>query len=122
MLLKNVVSWNSIALVCIQNDNFNDAFYYFTATPKKNTTLYNVMILGLVRFKHANEACNWCKLFEELVSLSIVSYTELVNGYAGMEGGIRCTREFFQAMPLQEHWSWTVMVNGIVENGLWEEV
>ncbi|KOM38256.1 hypothetical protein LR48_Vigan03g163800 [Vigna angularis] len=66
------VSWNSIFAACVQNDNLDDTFRYFAATPKKNADSYNVVISGLARWR---------------MGLSVVRnnaseerWTELING------------------------------------------
>nr|KYP49280.1 Pentatricopeptide repeat-containing protein At4g02750 family [Cajanus cajan] len=52
---------------------------------------------------------------------NVVSYTAMMEAYARAEGGIGRARALFEAMPRRNAVSWTVMINGLVENGLCEE-
>lgn len=148
MLVRDVVSWNSIVSAYLDRQIFDVAFLLFESMPSRSCVTFNTMIAGLSKAGDMDKArsvfdcmyerneVSWnCMisgyvkvgdmrnaqlLFEKMPDKSIVSRTAIVSGYSAV-GDVKSARLAFDRMPVRNVVSWNAMISGYVHNRKFEE-
>ncbi|KAF3948593.1 hypothetical protein CMV_025427 [Castanea mollissima] len=113
MLVKNVVSWNSILSGCLKSGNLAEAQRVFDEIPRKDVISWNSMVLGYARAGNLDRACSF---FQQIPEKNTASWNSMISGYVDC-GEIESARSIFDAMPQRNNVSWITMIAGYSKCG-----
>ncbi|KAL4602599.1 hypothetical protein ACB092_10G064500 [Castanea dentata] len=108
MLVKNVVSWNSILSGYLKSGNLAEAQRVFDEIPRKDIISWNSMVLGYARAGNLDQACSF---FQQIPEKNTASWYSMISGYVDC-GDIESARSIFDAMPQRNNVSWITMIAG----------
>ena len=113
MLVKNVVSWNSILSGYLKSGNLAEAQRVFDEIPRKDVISWNSMVLGYARVGNLDQACSF---FQQIPEKNTASWNSMISGYVDC-GDIESARSIFEAMPQRNNVSWITMIAGYSKCG-----
>ncbi|KAL9234029.1 hypothetical protein vseg_008950 [Gypsophila vaccaria] len=117
MSVRNVVSWTTLIVACVNFGELGAARKVFDEMPKRNSVSWNVMISGYVKQGELGEAR---RLFDEMPVKDVVSFTTMVDGYA-KRGDMGCARVVFGQSGEKDCFLWSALISGYAQNGQPEE-
>lgn len=113
ILVKNVVSWNSMLSGHLKNGNLVEARILFDKMPNKDVISWNSIVSGYARMGDIDEALS---LFQRMPQRSYASWNAMISGYVEVED-IKSARKFFNEMPERNNVSWITMISGYSKLG-----
>ncbi|KAF5188819.1 Pentatricopeptide repeat-containing protein [Thalictrum thalictroides] len=125
MLIRTVVSWNSIVTACVENSMFDDSLLLFSdmrgfGFEPDSTTMVILLSacaelgnLSLGRWIH-------CQVIEKGLLINCQLGTALVDMYAKC-GALYYARLVFDRMIERNVWTWSAMILGFAQHGLAQE-
>ncbi|KAK9983432.1 hypothetical protein SO802_032957 [Lithocarpus litseifolius] len=106
MLVKNVVSWNSILSGYLKSGSLVEAQRVSDKIPRKDVISWNSMVLGYARVGNMDQT--W-SLFQQIPETNMASSTSMISGYVDC-GDIESARSIFDAMSQRNNVSWITMI------------
>ena len=102
MLVKNVVSWNSILSGYLKSGNLAEAQRVFDEIPRKDVISWNSMVLGYARVGNLDQACSF---FQQIPEKNTASWNSMISVYVDC-GDIESARSIFDAVSQRNNVSW----------------
>ncbi|KAJ9147786.1 hypothetical protein P3X46_029907 [Hevea brasiliensis] len=116
MLVKNVVSWNSILSGYLKLGHLAEAQRVFNQIPRKDVVSWNSMLTGCAKSGDMDQAC---LLFEQMPERNYASWNAMISGYVDC-GKIESAQKLFAEMPQRNNVSWITMIAGYSKFGFVE--